>query len=66
MKQYERDYAQRLLNKTSLSQEHEELFLNKLKVECGAQAVTKSVQMVKDIQLSGDLQSDFSKTLGGH
>ena len=36
MKQYERDYASRLLNKTSLSQEHEELFLNKLKVECGA------------------------------
>ena len=66
MKQYERDYAQRLLNKTSLSQEHEELFLNKLKVECGAQAVAKSVQMVKDIQLSGDLQSDFSKTIGGH
>ena len=36
MKSYERDFAQRLLNKTSLSQEHEELFLNKLKIECGA------------------------------
>lgn len=49
MKAYEKEFATRLLNKTSLSNEHEESFLNKLKVECGATAVSKMVQMIKDI-----------------
>ena len=37
IKSAEKLLADRLLNKLSISHEHEELFLQKLKVECGAQ-----------------------------
>jgi hypothetical protein len=65
MKAYVKYLATRLLNKTMLSMEAEELMLQKLKVECGLNQVNKMTQMFKDIQLSKDLQTDFRKTKGG-
>lgn len=52
MKAYEKELANRLLNKTNLSKEYEEMMIQKLKVECGAATVGKISQMMKDIQLS--------------
>ena len=52
LKQAETLLATRLLNKISISHEHEELFLQKLKVECGAQQLNKMTQMIVDMQLS--------------
>ena len=51
----------RLLNKTSVSQEAEELMIKKLSVECGINSVNKMTQMFKDIQLSKDMQVDYEK-----
>ena len=65
IKAYESELANRLLNKTSISQEYEELMLQKLKVECGAQEVKKMTQMMKDIQLSADIKNDFVAAIGG-
>ena len=39
----------------SISHEHEELFLQKLKVECGAQQLNKMTQMIMDMELSGQI-----------
>ena len=64
MRAYEKEFAARLLNKTSLNAEYEESFLNKLKIECGAQSVSKMVQMIKDIKLSSDVQNEFITTIG--
>lgn len=36
LKSYEKELANRLLNKTSISNEYEEQMIQKLKVECGA------------------------------
>ena len=44
--------------------EHEELVLQKLKIEVGAQEVKKMVQMIKDIQLSKDTQLEFNNSIG--
>jgi len=49
MKSYEKELAKRLLNKTSLSTQNEELMIQKLKVECGASTVSKISQMMKDM-----------------
>lgn len=49
LKQYAKELASRLLNKTSISWDYEELFIQKLKVECGANQVNKMTQMFKDI-----------------
>jgi len=51
--------ASRLLNKSFLSREAEELMLQKLKVECGHNTVNKISQMFTDINLSKDLMSAF-------
>ena len=59
LKVYATELATRLLNKTSISQEYEELMIQKLKVECGANQVGKMTQMFRDIQLSKDMQADF-------
>lgn len=64
MKAYVKFLSQRLLNKTMLSMEAEELMLQKLKVECGLNQVNKMTQMFKDIQLSKDIQADFRKAKG--
>jgi hypothetical protein len=41
IKQYSKFLSTRLLNKTSISREAEEIMLNKLKVECGLNTVNK-------------------------
>jgi len=55
IKHYSKKLSTRLLNKTSISREAEEIMLNKLKVECGLNTVNKMSQMFTDIQLSKDL-----------
>jgi len=62
IKSYTQHLSSRLLNKTSLSKEAEELMLQKLKVECGHNTVNKLASMFNDIALSKDLNSDFKKT----
>jgi cullin 3 len=54
--------SSRLLNKTSLSKDAEELMLQKLKVECGHNTVNKLASMFNDIALSKDLVVEFKKT----
>jgi Cullin family len=54
--------AIRLLNKTSLSKDAEELMLQKLKVECGHNTVNKLAQMFNDINISRDLMNEFRGT----
>ena len=61
IKNYEKFLSMRLLNKTSISREAEEIILNKLKVECGLNTVNKMSQMFTDIQLSKDLQIEFER-----
>ena len=65
LKQFSKELGARLLNKTSISWEYEELFLQKLKVECGANQVNKMTQMFKDITLSREMQNEFNTHLGG-
>lgn len=65
IKQYQKELASRLLNKSSISQEFEEKMLQKLKMECGVNQVNKMTQMFKDIQLSKDLQAEFCQSNGG-
>ena len=66
MKSYEKELANRLINKTSLSSQFEELMIQKLKVECGASIVGKISQMMKDMQLSRDMQTEFQMNNGGN
>jgi hypothetical protein len=54
-----------LLNKTSLSDEAEQVMLSKLKVECGHQTVNKLSHMFVDMDLSKELMNDFKKTYPG-
>lgn len=59
IKAYTKYLANRLLNKTSLTTEAEELMLQKLKVECGHNTVNKLASMFNDINLSKDLMNEF-------
>ena len=59
LKQAVKELSSRLLNKSSISSEHEELFIQKLKIECGANQVNNMTQMFKDMQLSKDMQQEF-------
>jgi hypothetical protein len=59
IKAYTKLLASRLLNKTFLSKDAEELMLQKLKVECGHNTVNKISQMFTDITLSKDLMTQF-------
>jgi len=54
-------YALRLLGNTSISQDAEEILISKLKIELGAQYVSKLVQMGVDIENSKDLTNRFCK-----
>lgn len=62
---YQGFLSTRLLNKTSISREAEEVMLNKLKIECGINTVNKMSQMFTDIELSKDLQTEFENKSGG-
>ena len=55
IKAYSKYLAIRLLNKTTLSNEAEEIMLQKLKVECGHNVVNKMASMLNDINMSKDL-----------
>ena len=61
IKAYQSYLATRLLNKTMISQEAEELMLSKLKMELGINAVNKMTQMFKDMKFSKEMHSDFDK-----
>jgi cullin 3 len=63
IKQYSKDLGARLLNKSSTSSEYEELFIQKLQVECGANQVNSMKQMFKDMSLSHETQEEFSRHL---
>jgi len=59
IKQAESLLAYRLLNKVSISSQHEELLLQLLKVECGAQQLNKMSQMMLDVELSTKINTDY-------
>lgn len=60
LKEYEKELAQRLLNKSSLSNEYEEKMIQKLKIECGANQVSKMTQMMKDISVGARTTESFA------
>lgn len=62
IKAYTKHLSTRLLNKSSLSKDAEELMLQKLKVECGHNTVNKLSQMFTDMNLSKDLMNEFKNT----
>lgn len=62
IRSYTKHLASRLLNKTYLSQDAEELMLQKLRVECGHNTVNKLASMFKDIQLSKTIMDEFKST----
>jgi len=63
IKWYSKDLGARLLNKSSTSHEYEELFIQKLQVECGANQVNSMKQMFKDMTLSREMRDEFAKHL---
>jgi len=62
---YKRHLSKRLLNKLSVSNDAEESFIAKLKVECGQQAVQKLSSMFTDMSLSDQLQEEYKKRSHG-
>ena len=55
--------AQRLLNKTSVSNEAELLMVKKLQVECGHNTVNKIKTMFEDVQKSQQTMSEFRERM---
>jgi cullin 3 len=55
IKAYTKHLSSRLLNKSSLSVDSEQMMLQKLKVECGHNTVNKLSQMFTDMNVSKDL-----------
>ena len=62
IRSYTKHLSSRLLNKTSVSQEAEELMLQKLKIECGHNTVNKLGSMFNDISISKMLMAEFKGT----
>merc|ERR1719401_3315443 len=58
---YKRNLSKRLLNKLSVSNDAEDAFITKLKVECGQQAIQKLASMFTDMALSDQLQEEYNK-----
>merc|ERR1719171_2958936 len=58
---YKRNLSRRLLNKLSVNDDAEDLFITKLKVECGQQAIQKLASMFSDMSLSDQLQDEYNK-----
>eukprot|EP00931_Biecheleriopsis_adriatica_P074977 TRINITY_DN48942_c0_g1_i1.p1 TRINITY_DN48942_c0_g1~~TRINITY_DN48942_c0_g1_i1.p1 ORF type:complete len:757 (+),score=200.80 TRINITY_DN48942_c0_g1_i1:70-2340(+) len=56
---YKKQLSRRLLNKQSVSNDAEDTFISKLKVECGQQAIQKLVSMFTDMSLSDQLQASY-------
>jgi cullin 3 len=59
---YTERLSKRLLNKTLVSIEAEEMMISKLKVECGLNTVSKMTQMFKDLETSRHTISEFYKS----
>ena len=59
IRSYTKHLASRLLNKTFLSKDAEELMLQKLRVECGHNTVNKLASMFNDINLSKQIMEEF-------
>jgi hypothetical protein len=55
--------AQRLLNKTTVSSQAEELMINKLQVECGHNTVNKIKTMFEDMLKSEQVMKDYKEKL---
>ena len=64
MQTYQKELGSRLLNKTSVSQDSEELMLAKLKMEVGIETTNKMEQMFIDMPHSQELQSKFEDLHG--
>lgn len=64
IKAYTKHLSARLLNKTFLSQDAEELMLQKLKVECGYTDVNKLASMFTDIKNSKEMMLLFKESSG--
>ena len=62
IKSYTKHLSARLLNKTFLSQDAEELMLQKLKVECGHNTVNKLASMFADIKNSKEMMILFKES----
>lgn len=62
---YKRSLSKRLLNKLSVSNDAEDMFITKLKVECGQQAIQKLASMFTDMALSDQLQEEYNKLSHG-
>mmetsp|Transcript_41719 Transcript_41719/g.117933 ORF Transcript_41719/g.117933 Transcript_41719/m.117933 type:complete len:751 (-) Transcript_41719:296-2548(-) len=62
---YKRALSRRLLNKLSVSNDAEDAFIQKLKVECGQQAIQKLASMFMDMNLSDQLQDEYNKLSHG-
>eukprot|EP00746_Dinoflagellata_sp_MGD_P067039 gnl/MRDRNA2_/MRDRNA2_27693_c0_seq1.p1 gnl/MRDRNA2_/MRDRNA2_27693_c0~~gnl/MRDRNA2_/MRDRNA2_27693_c0_seq1.p1 ORF type:complete len:782 (-),score=151.63 gnl/MRDRNA2_/MRDRNA2_27693_c0_seq1:146-2437(-) len=62
---YKRALSKRLLNKLSVSDDAEDAFLAKLKIECGQQAIQKHASMFTDMRLSDQLQQEYSRLSHG-
>mmetsp|Transcript_81622 Transcript_81622/g.210149 ORF Transcript_81622/g.210149 Transcript_81622/m.210149 type:complete len:755 (-) Transcript_81622:486-2750(-) len=62
---YKRNLSRRLLNKHSVSNDAEDAFITKLKVECGQQAIQKLASMFTDMALSDQLQDEYAKLSHG-
>merc|ERR1719433_784745 len=62
---YKRALSRRLLNKLSVSNDAEDNFIQKLKVECGQQAIQKLASMFTDMTLSDQLQDEYNKLSHG-
>merc|ERR1719379_2007980 len=58
---YKKHLSRRLLNKLSVSNDAEDAFITKLKVECGQQAIQKLASMFTDMALSDQLQDEYNK-----
>ena len=58
---YKSALSRRLLNKLSVSNDAEDCFITKLKVECGQQAIQKLASMFTDMALSDQLQEEYMR-----
>jgi len=62
---YKRNLSRRLLNKLSVSNDAEDMFITKLKVECGQQAIQKLASMFSDMALSDQMQDEYNRLSHG-
>jgi len=58
---YKKALSRRLLNRLSISNDAEDAFITKLKVECGQQAIQKLAAMFTDMSLSDALQEEYCR-----